>query len=235
VADPAQLERLLSGADLWNTWRLANPGTHPDLTGADLRGLRLSRWRPAWEGVINVYEPGFDLTWADLTDAAFTSAKCYTADFSYATLTRTDFADTELLHCDFRNADLTRARLDRSWLTNARFSKTILYETSFRGTRLWNTTFADVDLSEVVGLADAEHYGPSTLGMDTLMRSGELPPSFMLGCGIPTSINEYLPSLLLGETIPVSSVTQRQIAPSSSICTAICVMTVSHAGSRLIT
>ena len=46
--------------------------------------------------------------------------------------------------------------------------------------------FADVDLSEVKGLESVGHQGPSTIGVDTLVRSeGEIPEAFLRGCGVP--------------------------------------------------
>ena len=48
------------------------------------------------------------------------------------------------------------------------------------------TIFADVDLSEIKGLESIEHYGPSHVSTDTLIRSkGKIPEVFLRGCGLP--------------------------------------------------
>jgi hypothetical protein len=59
------------------------------------------------------------------------------------------------------------------------------------------TDFANVDLSEVDGLEAIRHYGPSTIGIDTLFQSmGKIPEAFLRGCGVPDALIEYLPSLI---------------------------------------
>jgi len=59
------------------------------------------------------------------------------------------------------------------------------------------TNFADVDLSTVKGLETILHIGPSTVGVDTLYRSGgKIPEGFLRGCGVPEEFITYLPSLI---------------------------------------
>ena len=53
-----------------------------------------------------------------------------------------------------------------------------------RWSNLQSTIFGDVDLSEVKGLESIKHEGPSTIGVDTLVRSrGKIPEAFLRGCG----------------------------------------------------
>jgi hypothetical protein len=48
----------------------------------------------------------------------------------------------------------------------------------------------------VEGLESIQHLGPSTVGVDTLVRSrGKIPEAFLRGCGVPESLIAYLPSL----------------------------------------
>ncbi len=59
------------------------------------------------------------------------------------------------------------------------------------------TVFGDLDLSNVKGLEDVIHEGPSTLGVDTLFRSGgTIPEVFLRGCGVEETLITYLPSLM---------------------------------------
>ena len=51
---------------------------------------------------------------------------------------------------------------------------------------MFDTVFRRVDLSHTRGLETIVHDGPSTIGIDTLLRSrGKVPLGFLLGTGIP--------------------------------------------------
>ena len=41
MSDHNHLEALKEGMDAWNSWRLENSSTRPDLSEADLRGVNL--------------------------------------------------------------------------------------------------------------------------------------------------------------------------------------------------
>jgi hypothetical protein len=56
--------------------------------------------------------------------------------------------------------------------------------------------FGNTDLTNTVGLETCQHYGPSTIDHRTLAKSGQLPPVFLRGCGLPENLITYLPSLL---------------------------------------
>jgi hypothetical protein len=59
------------------------------------------------------------------------------------------------------------------------------------------TVFGDVDLSAVKGLATVKHIGPSTIGIDTILRSkGKIPKVFLRGAGVPDTFIEYMDSLV---------------------------------------
>jgi len=54
-----------------------------------------------------------------------------------------------------------------------------------------------VDLSRSKGPEDVVHNGPSTIGIDTIYRSGgNIPESFMRGCGVPDDFITYAKSLV---------------------------------------
>ena len=60
---------------------------------------------------------------------------------------------------------------------------------------------SDVDLSEVKGLESVRHYGPSTIGIDTVYASkGRIPEAFLRGAGVPDEFITYMGSLV-GRTI----------------------------------
>jgi hypothetical protein len=57
------------------------------------------------------------------------------------------------------------------------------------------TIFANVDIGKTNGLDNCDHVGPSFIDFRTLSLSGNLPLSFLRGCGLPDNLIDYLPSL----------------------------------------
>lgn len=55
------------------------------------------------------------------------------------------------------------------------------------------TILADVSLSEVKALETVRHLGPSTIGFDTIYKSGgKIPREFLLGAGVPDEMLTYI-------------------------------------------
>jgi hypothetical protein len=116
-------------------------------------------------------------------------------------------SDADLSGADLTGADLTGAHLPGAYLSGANFSETNLTEAdlrdadltgaNFHGALLYNTTFANIDLSTVNGLDSVRHERPSSISTDTLIKSkGNIPESFLRGCGVPDAWIDYLPSLI---------------------------------------
>jgi hypothetical protein len=61
---------------------------------------------------------------------------------------------------------------------------------------LADTVFGHTTLSEVKGLDQCRHRGPSFIDFRTLDNSGPLPTAFLRGVGLSDRLIEYLPSLL---------------------------------------
>ena len=92
-------------------------------------------------------------------------------NLSGATLVGADLSDAIFIEASLDRADLTGATMDA-------------------------TTFGASDLSAVIGLDAANHYGPSTVGIDTLYLSqGKIPEAFLRGCGVPEDFITYARSL----------------------------------------
>jgi hypothetical protein len=69
--------------------------------------------------------------------------------------------------------------------------------TDFSGAHSHSTVFGNVDLSTVRGLDTLEHFGPSTIGIDTFYRShGNLPEVFLWGAGVPENFLTSIRSLV---------------------------------------
>src|SRR5438552_2096950 len=64
-------------------------------------------------------------------------------------------------------------------------------------TELRLTVFGDVDLHAVKGLDALIHLGPSTIGIDTIYRSGgNIPEAFLKGAGVDDTFITYIRSLV---------------------------------------
>jgi TIR domain/Pentapeptide repeats (8 copies) len=101
-------------------------------------------------------------------------------------------ADNPFLEIGQSNLDLTFADLHDVDLHGANLSGADLSDAI-----IFTTVFGDVDLSTVKGLETVQHDGPSTIGIDTIIRSqGKIPEVFLKGAGVPPSIIEAIPSLV---------------------------------------
>ncbi|MEM9502980.1 MAG: TIR domain-containing protein [Cyanobacteria bacterium P01_E01_bin.43] len=101
-----------------------------------------------------------------------------------------DLSGANLSGANLRDANLTGANLTGANLTGANLTGANLSDVLFI-----ETVFVDVDLSQIKGLTDCIHFGPSTLDHRTLSRSGQLPTSFLRGVGLPDTFIDYIPSL----------------------------------------
>ena len=147
-----------------------------DLSSANLIGVNLTR---ANLGGINLNMA--NLSEADLSRASLIGANLNSANLDGANLVGANLNEANLVRANFIRANLSRMNLSRADLTDA---------------RLFETIFANVDLTDVRSLESCVHQGPSTIDHRTLARSGQLPLSFLRGCGLPDTLIDYLPSLL---------------------------------------
>jgi hypothetical protein len=134
------------------------------------------------------------LYWADLgrtvLDGAHLSGAILRAAILHAAILR---------GADLRGAVLRRAVLDGADLSDTDLIHAILRGADLSDVKCESTVFGDVDLSEAKGLESIHHLGPSTVGVDTLLRSrGRIPEAFLRGCGVPNAQVTYLLSLFRG-------------------------------------
>lgn len=180
MANPEHVRRLREGVEKWNAWRREGL-EFPDLTDVDLRGLRLT---------------SLDLHACLLDGVVLDGAVLDFASFDSSFMIGASMKGASLVWCDFQSAQLTDADLSNSTLDFATFSHSNLEGTCFRKARIGATVFAATDLRNVTGLESLEHMGPSSIGIDTLYRSGGLPESFLRGCGVPEEFIAYASSLV---------------------------------------
>ena len=150
------------------------------LNGANLRGANLS---------------GADLTDADLDRAVLSDANLTGAKLNGANLSRVNLTGADLTDADLSGANLNGASLVRANLTNARFDGADFYESvlnspvltgaDFTNCTVGYTVFQNCDLSGVLGLDRMRHDAPSTIGIDTLCRSGgQISRNFLRDAGV---------------------------------------------------
>ncbi|HAH45846.1 MAG TPA: hypothetical protein DCM07_13530, partial [Planctomycetaceae bacterium] len=168
VANPEYVDVFRTGAVSIDRWRTENPDVKPDLSGADLSGADLTETNLVGADLSGAILIGADLSGADLVGANLAGANLEKADLCFADLCNTDL----------------------SWVN---FHGSNLREVDFNGARSQNTLWVNVDLSRAVNLETVSHWGPSTLGMDTLMSSkGHIPSQFLRGCGLSDELIEYI-------------------------------------------
>lgn len=149
-----------------------------------------------------------DLSGADLSRANLSDATLSGANLSGANLSGADLTGVQLDRANLSSADLSGARLKHADLTGADFSGANLFDANLTeanlrgallaGAHLGYTSLNDLDLSEVRGLDEVIHDGPSHIDTHTLENSqGALSENFLRGCGLSNDLIDY--SKQLGE------------------------------------
>ncbi|MEZ4714393.1 MAG: toll/interleukin-1 receptor domain-containing protein [Caldilineaceae bacterium] len=180
MANEEQLAILKQGVDVWNKWR------ETDLIRVDLSEANLSDMDLGW---VN-----FSVT--DLRRSNLGGSLLTKADLTLAVLSEANLKDAILENADISTTVLNGADLSGADLSNAKFAFVDLSDVRLDGAILNSTIFSDVDLSRVKGLDTVKHDGPSTIGIDTIYRSGgNIPESFLRKAGVPENFIEYMHSL----------------------------------------
>jgi uncharacterized protein YjbI with pentapeptide repeats len=171
MANSKHLAVLKKSADAWNAWRAKNPDAVPDLKGAYLRRRNL-------EGI------------------NFRQTFLFETNLRRADLERANLRYAQLGGADLGGANLQRASLRHANLRGANFSRTELRGADFAHATLGLTVFGSVDLSRAKGLDRVTHASPSTVGIDTLYRSGgNIPEIFLRGCGLDDAMIDLAKAL----------------------------------------
>ena len=94
---------------------------------------------------------------------------------------RLDLSEANLIEADLSGADLTYANLCLADLSEANLSNIFMLDTHFREIKAVNTKFhnsilggadfVDYDLSQIEGLDTVKQFEPSSIGMDTLVKT----------------------------------------------------------------
>ncbi len=181
MANPEHLAILKQGVSIWNTWRKEDY-LNPDLSGANLSELYLGQ---------------FDLSLADLSRTRLRGSDLNQANFRFANLTGTDLRSTNLYEARLKDSYLNGTNLSLAELHYADLTGSFLSEVNFTDAGIGGTVFGDIDLRGAKGLETIHHWKPSTIGIDTIIRShGKIPEIFLRNAGVPQSIIEQIPALI---------------------------------------
>jgi uncharacterized protein YjbI with pentapeptide repeats len=155
----------------------------PDFEGANLAGVNLDH-----ADLVHGNLKDTDLRKANLWSASLWHANLKDANLRGARLGYAKLGDVDLEGADFRGADFSRTTFMKANLTGANFA----------GAQFASTGLSDVDLSEAVGIEDANHRWSSPVSTSTLeltaqgltknlSRLGAV-EKFLRGAGVPEVI-----------------------------------------------
>jgi hypothetical protein len=139
-----------------------------------------------------------NLLGANLRGAILYNTKLSQANLQEASLQGANLQGASLQGASLFGANLQAVNLDGANLAGANISGASLIGANFTQARMSRTIIADVDLHDAQNLDTVVHSGPSTIGIDTLYRSGgEIPEVFLRGCGVPDPMIEYARALVV--------------------------------------
>jgi len=212
MANPVHLAILEQGVKQWNQWREEHRDVRADLKEANLSGeylagtdmregdLRKANLRKANLNEANLSDAnlgGAHLGEAHLRGANLWGAGLSEADLHEADLRRANISVSILSEANLSSADLGGANLAGSDLDQTNLSRANLSEVDFNRASFGGTILANLDLSVVTGLESVNHFGPSTIGIDTIYKSrGKIPEVFLRGCGVPDEFIAYIGSMV---------------------------------------
>ncbi len=210
MTNQEHLDKLKQGVEVWNQWKREyldeNSGKLAYFFDADLSGMNLEGVYLEEVSFLNANLSGAKLKGANLSVSDLAGADLSGADLSGATLEGTEFRNADLSGANLSGANLSTADLRGANLSQANLSQADLSRTDLRwtnlsgvdlsGAELSGTILGDVDLSVAKGLETVKHYGPSTIGIDTIYRSaGNIPEVFLRDAGVPDSFIDHMRSL----------------------------------------
>ena len=158
MADQEQVRILKRGAEPWNQWRSESPKVHPNLSGADLRGLDLSVPDPvvSRDYLANLLrrrhyatsQLGVNFEGVELNNARLNEANLFRAYLAHAKLRRAKLTGAILREATIVDSDLSDATLEEADFRKARFGKVCLKGANLQGANLSSAILTTVDLTD---------------------------------------------------------------------------------------
>ena len=197
MAKPEHFAILKNGIRVWNHWREAYPRIKPDLREINLGHTDLSKIDLSNSNLTEAILNGANLNKASLKSAILINTFLHEANLNRADLAGANLNRADLSHTIFTRSNLSYANLEGANLWGTYFNSTELQKASFRKTYLHGTVFTDCDLTDVEGLEDVEHRGPSLIDIHTFLLSfGRIPDNFLRGAGTPEPLMTFAASLI---------------------------------------
>lgn len=176
------------------------------LIGVDLSQAGLVKARLDEARLDNANLTQADMTRVDLSYSSLSKARALAVDLSGALLVRTilthtdlsgaTLSDAALIWSDLSDAKLCGAKLINTQILELTLDSVDLTAADLTHAILGRTRLLNLDLRSVEGLATITHRSPSSIGVDTLLRSqGNIPEEFLRGVGLPDDFILYLRSL----------------------------------------
>jgi hypothetical protein len=218
MAIPEHVEIARNGAEAIAEWRQGAKGQKLDLSNADLASIDL-RGADLRHAILNGVDfseadlRGVDFRRCSLENAKAPGAKFGRANLRYVRLQHATLNDAKFDHVDFghtslqfanlREANLDHAKLGHSKLgsanlTGSNLSYALLRRAGVSGTifdqaRFEGTIMIAIDLSLAQGLSKIRPAGPSSIDIDTILKSkARIPEGFLRGCGYDPRIQQVL-------------------------------------------
>jgi hypothetical protein len=172
MANPEHLEILKQGVKVWNEWRSEHEDVQPDISHTNLSNT-------------------------NLPEAYLLNANLNKANLLNANLFKAILLNTNLKHVNLRSANLRGAFIAYANLSKTIITGTYLKNADFTNCNLSSTILGGIDLSETKGLESVKHHSASTIGVDTIYKSGgNIPEIFLRRCGMPDEFIVYMRSLV---------------------------------------
>jgi len=192
---------LQAGVRKWNHWiaKAKSEDTHliPDLSGLDLSEINLS-----WANLAGVNLSQTNLSNADLRFTVLSNTNLSRANLSDANLSDINLSKSNLSGAILNGANLSNTKLSYTYLIGAHLlntdlSGTDLFDTNFSNAIVGFTNFSNTDLSRAIGLETIKHLFPSTIGVNTILKSqGKIPDVFLKEIGTSYEIIKQVKSFV---------------------------------------
>ena len=190
-------EANLAGADLHKADLSGAVFFRTNLRGAALRGACLYESDCRFADFTKTNLVSADISWSRMGDAKLVEAVLSESNLSESELGRANLNDASLSAANLSDAYLPEATLCNANLRGANLSGAYFRRTDLTNASFGHTMLGDNDLSGALGLDTVRHNGPSVIGVQTFYLSkGNIPESFLRGCGIPESFLTYVKSLV---------------------------------------
>ncbi len=197
MANPNHISKLKKGLNYWNPWRMDNSNITPDLSNHEFSKMYLSELIFDDSNISNSF-----FSYCDLSEASFTNCNLNGTSFIQNNMVANDMSNSNLIKAFFHGEKLMQTILYNSNLDNCDLMFCNLFEVNaeyanFNNVRIGYTNFSDVNLNNAKNLDLVIHEAPSSIGIDTIIKSrGKIPKKFLRGAGVPEEFIDYIPSLV---------------------------------------